>query len=60
MMLHMMSQMQFGGVLLELLLLLLLLLRVHSLVVVSLRGIQARGTQQIRALPKQRCHLHPR
>lgn len=59
-MLHMMSQMQFGGVLLKLLLLLLLLLRVHSLVMVSLRGIQARGTQQIRALPKQRCHLHPR
>lgn len=59
MMLHVMSQMQLGGMLLKLLLLLLLLLRVHSLVMVSLRGIQARGTQQVRALAKQRCHLHP-
>lgn len=54
MVLHVMSQMQVGRMLLKLLLLLLLLLllRVHSLVMMCLRGIQARGTQQGGALPK--------
>lgn len=55
-----------GGVLLLLLLhllvllLLLLLLRLmHTLMMVSLRGVQAGGAQQGSALPEQRCHLHP-
>lgn len=50
-----------GGVLLllHLLVLLLLLLRlVHTLMMVSLRGVQAGGAQQGSALPEQRCHLH--
>lgn len=52
-----------GGVLLLLhllvLLLLLLLLRlVHTLMMVSLRGVQAGGAQQGSALPEQRCYLH--
>lgn len=49
--------------LLHLLVLLLLLLRLrrlmHTLVMVSLRGVQAGGTQQGSAFPEQRCHLHP-
>lgn len=48
--------------LLHLLVLLLLLLRlrlVHTLMMVSLRGVQAGCTQQGSALPEQRCHLHP-
>jgi len=51
-----------GGVLLllHLLMLLLLLLRLmHSLMMVSLRGVQTGCTQQRSALPEQRCHLHP-
>jgi hypothetical protein len=52
-----------GVLLLHLLVLLLLLLRLrrlmHTLVMVSLRGVQAGGTQQGSALPEQRCHLHP-
>ena len=54
--------MHVGGVLLllHLLVLLLLLLRlVHTLMMVSLRGVQAGCTQQGSALPEQRCHLHP-
>lgn len=51
-----------GGVLLLLhllvLLLLLLLRLVHTLMMVSLRGVQAGGAQQGSALPEQRCHLH--
>lgn len=43
-----------------LLLLLLVLLLLHRLVMVGLRGVQTGGTQQGGALPKQRCHLHPR
>lgn len=50
-MLHVMSQIQIGRML-KLLLLLLLLLRVHSWMMMSLRRIQARGTQQGGALPK--------
>lgn len=56
--------MHVGGVLLlllHLLVLLLLLLRlrlVHTLMMVSLRGVQAGCTQQSSALPEQRCHLH--
>ena len=52
MMLHVMSQMQVGRMLELLLLLLLLLLRVHRLVMVRLRWIQTRGTEQGGALPK--------
>lgn len=52
-MLHVVTEMQVGGMLL-----LDLLLLMHGLMVVSLRGIQGGGTQQGGALPEQRCHLH--